>query len=83
MELTADPHRAHLPETGICVRAKAAGRWQAVDIIHLDAASLLTWLRSRGGKNEWAENTVGILLSHTHSITEDVSPASTMREGER
>jgi len=52
--------------TGIFVRAEHEGKWDAYDIYLLDAPSLLEWLRSRGGKNEWAENVVGILLGHGH-----------------
>ena len=50
--------------TGIFVRAKFNEDLLSVDIAHLDKDSLLTWLRSRGGKNLWAEDTVGILLGH-------------------
>jgi hypothetical protein len=32
----------------------------------LDKESLLLWLRSRGGKNTYAEDVVGILLDHGH-----------------
>lgn len=53
--------------TGIYVRAQLPdGKWDAVDIIHLDKPSLLEWLRSRGGDNPWAEDVVGILLGHGH-----------------
>jgi hypothetical protein len=55
----------NLPSTGIFVRAKdPEGEWCTVDIWALDRASLLAWLRSRGGDNPWAENVVGILLGH-------------------
>jgi hypothetical protein len=40
------------------------GKYEAVDIVYLDAASLLAWLRSDGGRNELAENVIGILLGH-------------------
>lgn len=51
--------------TGIFVRALGPeGRWGSFDIVELDKASLLTWLRSRGGYNPWAENTVALLLGH-------------------
>lgn len=54
-------------KTGIYVRAQDKhGGWSAYDIAQLDASSLLTWLRSRGGDNHWAENTVGVLLGHEH-----------------
>jgi hypothetical protein len=63
-----DPIRASTWEglrTGIFVRAKdQGGKYQSVDIALLDAVSLLAWLRSRGGQNFWAENTLGRLLGH-------------------
>lgn len=53
------------PETGIYVRAQTStGAWVSADIAHLDRASLMAWLRSRGGDNPWAENTVAVLLGH-------------------
>jgi len=69
MDLHADPNREHLPETGIYVRAKRDLRWDSVDISHLGKDSLLIWLRSRGGRNPLAEDTVGILLDHGHLTT--------------
>jgi hypothetical protein len=52
-------------QTRIYVRAQTPdGKWHSVDIALLDHASLLQWLRSRGGSNPWAENTVCILLGH-------------------
>lgn len=60
-----DTEREKIVPSGIYVRAlDNNGRWEAVDICRLDAASLLLWLRSRGGYNPWAENVVGILLGH-------------------
>lgn len=50
--------------TGIFVRAKRANRWGSYDIYVLTKESLMTWLRSRGGDNPWAESTVAILLNH-------------------
>jgi hypothetical protein len=38
------------------------------DIAHLDAPSLLRWLRHRGGCNPWAENIIGLMLHHEHQI---------------
>lgn len=53
--------------TGIVVRAETpGGRVINADIADLDKASLLEWLRSRGGDNPWAEDCVGILLGHGH-----------------
>ena len=64
-ELYLDPSRVELPETGIYVRAKNLyDKWDSIDIAHLTRASLLDWLRSRGGENQWAENTVLLLLAH-------------------
>lgn len=64
--LTVDPKR---PEdvwggTGIYVRAKDGERWVDADIACLDLESLNTWLRSRGGENDWAESVVRHLLGH-------------------
>jgi hypothetical protein len=67
-ELYVDPNKMHrhafCHQTGIYVRAKRGDRYFNVDIAELDKASLLAWLRSRGGDNAWAENTVGIILGH-------------------
>ena len=51
--------------TGIYVRAKHENKWVNADIITLNAPSLLTWLRSRGGENSWAEGVVFTLLEYT------------------
>lgn len=59
------------PEVGIPVRAKSQDGWGSFDISVLDEPSLLVWLRSRGGKNEWAENIVALLL-HGESFDEKV-----------
>lgn len=64
MELRADPERVDLGSTGIYVRAKRGEKYDSIDIIELDRDSLQTWLRSRGGENEWAESCVAILLGH-------------------
>ena len=71
-ELHVDPARYDpnmVTNTGIFVRAKFNGHWLSVDIAHLDKESLLEWLRSRGGKNPWAEDTVGLLLGHGNLST--------------
>jgi len=53
--------------TGVYVRAKLPdAKWESVDINLLDKISLLSWLKSRGGDNPWAEDCVGILLGHGH-----------------
>lgn len=68
VNLQIDPERWHLADvnpTGIPVRAQRSdGSWTTTDIVALDAASLLVWLRSRGGENSWAEDVVRILLGH-------------------
>ncbi len=67
LDLAADPDWALLLEeiqTGIYVRAKRGEKWDSVDIAELSPESLLEWLRSRGGENEWAEGTVFALLGH-------------------
>ena len=70
MELKADKIRYdefREDATGIFVRALTPkGAWKSIDIIRLEKASLLEWLRSRGGNNPWAEDVVGILLGHGH-----------------
>ena len=73
MELKAMKERCEikdcLPSTGIFIRAKNPdGKYESLDINVLDKESLLSWLRSRGGNNEWAENVVGILLGHNNLI---------------
>jgi hypothetical protein len=66
MNLTVDPERAAQfhGESGIFVRAKDGDKWVNADIAELDKSSLLAWLRSRGGDNPCAENTVGLLFGH-------------------
>lgn len=60
------------PSTGIFVRAwNADGRCVNACISELDKASLLAWLKSRGGDNRWAEDVVGILLGHGHLHLEE------------
>jgi len=68
MELRVDDNRLedyNLLKTNIPIRALFPdGKWGTCDIIYLEKESLLTWLRSRGGKNEYAENLVGLLLGY-------------------
>lgn len=68
--LKVAPERASMQyagSTGIYVRAMlGVGTWGTYDIAQLDKASLLAFLRQRGGDNPWAEDTVGILLGHGH-----------------
>jgi len=40
------------------------GKIAQADVAVLDKASLLKWLRSRGGENKLAENVVGVVLGH-------------------
>jgi hypothetical protein len=54
-----------LPKTNVYVAARRwDGEFVKADIIELDKASLLHWLRSRGGENVFAENLVLLLLGH-------------------
>ena len=68
--MKTDPKRVFAgAHTGICVRAqKPDGSYASVDVAELDGPSLLAWLRSRGGENPWAENTVALLLGHKENI---------------
>jgi hypothetical protein len=71
--LRVDPARdlTESATTGIYAHALLpSGTVESVDIATLDAPSLLTWLRSRGGKNEWAESLVGTLLGHNKPIVD-------------
>ena len=46
--------------TGIYVRVRLpSGSWANVDISELSGRDLVTWLRSRGGENAFAENLIG------------------------
>jgi hypothetical protein len=65
LEMNVDPQRKiNDPLTGIFVRAKFNGEYVNADIYELDRDSLLSWLRSRGGSNPWAESVVLGLLAH-------------------
>ena len=58
--------------TGICVRVELPdGTWGPADIAVLTTESLLSWLKSRGGDNPWAEDVVGILLGYGHLHDEE------------
>jgi len=64
-EWVVDPSRAiYSSATGIYVRAKRGEKWDSVDIAELNTPSLFAFLRSRGGSNPWAENTVATMLDH-------------------
>lgn len=69
-DFLVDPERMkHGNTTGIFVRAKHEGKWGSYDFATLDKASVLAYLRVRGGDNPWAEDIVGILLGHGHLHT--------------
>ena len=73
-EYRVDPKRGlgeNEQGTGIMVRAKDQNIFVSADLAELDRASLLAWLRSRGGDNPWAEDCVGILLGHGHLHTNE------------
>lgn len=80
MNLKIDPARVDAGfDTGIMVRAREPGdrgAFRATDIAELDRASLLEWLRSRGGNNPYAEDVVGILLGHGHLHVEAPNAAT-------
>ena len=64
--------------TGIYVRARdAEGKYGNFDIAHLALPSLMTWLRSRGGANPWAESVVATLLGHESDDIQTVLDAVT------
>lgn len=65
-ELVVDPSRYDdtSDPTGIYVRARYNGNWGNYDIAYLTAASLRDFLRSRGGSNPWAEETVFAIFGH-------------------
>ena len=71
LRLRLDPHRADMglkggAETGIYVRATDDKNVPcSIDIVQLDRASLIAWLRSRGGRNVWAENVIMLIFGHT------------------
>lgn len=76
-ELVTDPIRAagvYTP-TGIYVRVRTPDGWGNADIAQLTSGSLLRWLRSRGGENLWAENTVLAILGYTQMTAEEVARA--------
>lgn len=78
LELVTDQEREDnwAGKTGILVRAKLPdGSFGSVDIAELDRASLWTWLRSRGGRNLWAENLILAMLEHKQ-ITESEDAAN-------
>ena len=66
MNLIIDKNRKDYAGTGIFIRAKDGENFGTFDISELTKESLLLWLKSRGGDNNIAEDTVGILLGHGH-----------------
>ena len=78
MNLIVDPERVIADiNTGIHVRAKSGDKWVTTDIANLTSRSMLLWLRSRGGKNNWAEDCVGILLGYGPIATLQGEPEPT------
>ena len=61
-------------ETGIFIRAQIDGKWDSVDIgdPRLSDEEVFKWLRSRGGKNEFAERCVMVLLERNQDIVDRV-----------
>ena len=51
-------------KTGIYIRVQVGGEWGAYDIADPQVTNeqVLAWLRSRGGKNAWAEDCVLAIL---------------------
>jgi hypothetical protein len=76
-ELHVDPARIDMTNTGFFVRAIHDGKWGSHDISALTRQSLLDWLRSRGGENEWAEDVVLGLLGH---VIDDGAPVRVTEE---
>lgn len=50
--------------TGIYTRCQINGKFKNVDIAQLSKENLMSFLRCRGGENEYAENAVLCLLGH-------------------
>ncbi len=60
-----DASRVACRPTGIFIRAmNAAGQYDSCDIATITCDSLIRWLRSRGGRNVWAESAVLLILGH-------------------
>jgi hypothetical protein len=74
-EYVTDPIRASgvYQPTGIYVRVRTPDGWGNADIAQLGQASLLRWLRSRGGENLWAENCVMALLGYSQLTPEEAA----------
>lgn len=70
-----DLARERVGNTGIYVRAQSPdGGYVSADIVELERESLARWLRSHGGANLWAENTVLQLLGHQPMYTDEMPP---------
>lgn len=68
-------------KTGVLVRARMPDdTWGNADIAELDRISLMRWLRSRGGMNLWAENTVICLLGWPQFSEEEARTALDVAE---
>lgn len=73
MEYRQDKERTTGIDTGIYVRAlNPQGHYISADIASLTIESLVHWLRSREGKNAWAERTVCILLGYDLTNKEEL-----------
>jgi len=65
VELKVDPDRMKFKElTGIFVRAKNGDSWGSYDCAVLDKPSFLSWIRSRGGSNAFAEDILGLVMGY-------------------
>ncbi len=63
-----DPERGAATPTGIMVRAceviDGCKAWGSHDIAYLTRDSVLEFLRSRGGQNEWMENVILLVMRY-------------------
>jgi len=79
VNLLADGERIEVgfPEAGIPIKAELPdGSIKSVDLAHLQPASLLAWLRSRGGFNPTAEATVLALMGHDSALAHQGPPGA-------
>lgn len=79
IEFKVDPERKDDGDgvTGIYIRATLDGKYGSYDIATLTGESLMAFLRSRGGKNEWAENCVLTMLGHKQNAQDYSEPLQT------
>jgi hypothetical protein len=66
LDLLTDPRRIgrYQETTGISVRARGPTGIDTFDLAELTRESVISWLRSRGGENLWAEDVALILMGH-------------------